>query len=220
MKGVFVTGTGTGAGKTRIAASLARALTARGEDVVAIKPIETGVVDRPADAVALAEACGKPALATDAAWFRSAAPVSPRAAILEGEGAIDVERIVAQARALTRGRCAIVEGAGGLLVPLDEKRTIADLAMAIGLPLLVVAPDRLGVLSDVLAVHEAADRRGLAVAAIALSRVGSELDASTRTNARILRERLAAPVRVVEHGASEMDDLLGDLRAAGIIIDI
>jgi dethiobiotin synthetase len=76
-RGVFVSGTGTGVGKTAVAAALARALVARGERVAAIKPIETGVDGAAADAVALSEACGRPELAHDRRWIRARLPASP-----------------------------------------------------------------------------------------------------------------------------------------------
>lgn len=210
MRGVFVTATGTGVGKTTLATALARTLVRAGHDVVALKPIETGVGARAADADALAEACGRPELATDPAWFRAADPVSPYAATLGGAPPVDLERAVARAREIAFGRLAIVEGAGGLLVPIDAQRTMADLARALTLPLLLVAPNRLGVLSDALCVAEAAERRGLAVAALALSQTAaSEPDPSCRTNARILRERLPFPVFEVPFGPALPEELIG-----------
>lgn len=200
MTGLFVTGTGTGVGKTKIACALTRALASRGVAVAAIKPIETGALNEASDAEALAVACGRPELATDPAWYRARPPLSPYAAALEGELPVQLTPIVSRLRAIEE--LAIIEGAGGLLVPLDRDRTIADLAAALALPLLIVAPDRLGTLSDTLAILEAAGRRQLKIAAVALNRLGDELDPSTRSNARILRERSPAPVVIVERGAN------------------
>ncbi len=190
MRGLFVTGTGTGVGKTSVSCALARALRAAGRDVVALKPIETGVEDAgPTDALALAEACGRPEVANDARWYRARAALSPYAAHLEGEPAPDLEEIVHATREHARGRLVIVEGAGGLLVPLTRHATIADVAATLDLPLVVVAPDRLGVLSEVLTTIECAERRGLRVAMLALNRFGTP-DPSVRSNLRILAERL------------------------------
>jgi dethiobiotin synthetase len=195
-RGLFVTGTGTGTGKTTVAASLARALLAQGVDVAAIKPVETGVLgDDPADADELADACGEQALARDPAWFRATAALSPYAATLEGDPPLDVPVVVRRMREIIdRHRVTLVEGAGGLLVPLDPLRTIADLARAAALPLLIVAPDRLGVLSDVLTTVAAAERADLEIGGVVLC-AARESDPSSRTNAAILADRLEAPVR-------------------------
>lgn len=192
-RGLFVSGTTTGAGKTTVTCALARALVLRGRVVAAIKPMETGVDPVAEDAQALGRACGRPELATDPAWYRARRAASPYAATLEGEAPPRFDAILTRVREL-HSDVVLCEGAGGLLVPLDRDRTIADLARALALPLLLVAPDRLGVLSDVLAVHEAAAHRGLAVAAIALSATAPEPDPSMGTNVRILAERLSTPV--------------------------
>lgn len=190
MRGLFVTATGTGVGKTTVTCALARALRACGREVVALKPIETGLVDGvAADARALADACGRPELASDPRWYRARAPLCPYAASLEGEAVPDLGALADVAREVSRGHVALVEGAGGLLVPLTRDTTIADLAASLDLPLLVVAPDRLGVLSDALTTIECAERRGLRVAALVLNRFG-EGDPSVTSNARILAERL------------------------------
>ncbi|UJR85060.1 dethiobiotin synthase [Sandaracinus amylolyticus] len=209
MKGVFVTATGTGAGKTTVAAALARALRADSVPVAALKPIETGVDPDAADARALAEACGDPTLADDPRWYRAAAPLSPYAAQLDGGPPLHLDQLLATLCEYARSRFLLVEGAGGLLVPLDRDHTIADLAVALHLPLIVVAPDRLGVLSDTLATCEAAARRGLTVGALVLNRTTPEPDVSTRSNARILSERLPwIPIVLHGYGATDVDPAL------------
>lgn len=197
--GLFVSGTTTGAGKTTLACALTRALIARGRRVAAIKPLETGVEPVAEDARALAVACGRPELASDPAWYRARLPVSPYAATLAGQPPPRLDAILARIGTIDAG-LVICEGAGGLLVPLDRERTMADLARALGWPVLLVAPDRLGVLSDVLAIHEIAVRRGLEVAAIALSATGPVADPSAATNAPILAERLGTPVVSIGYG--------------------
>ena len=103
----------------------------------------------------------------------------------------------------------LVEGAGGLLVPLDRTRDMADLAAALAYPLLVAAPNRLGVLSHARATVEAALSRGISVAAIVLTEPDANPDASSETNLQILRERLALPVISFPH-CSDDDAVLGD----------
>jgi dethiobiotin synthetase len=202
VRGFFVTATGTGAGKTTLTAALAQALRAEGHDVAALKPIETGVEGFPADARALAQACGHPELESDPRWYRARAPLSPYAAQLEGERAIDLGAIARAVREHATGRIALVEGAGGLLVPLDGRATIADLAVELALPILLVAPDRLGTLSEILTAMESADRRGLQVAAVVLGHpTSSPPDDSARTNALVLRtHRPHVPIVGLRHG--------------------
>jgi dethiobiotin synthetase len=88
---------------------------------------------------------------------------------------------------------ALVEGAGGLFVPINRTQLIADLVQALELPVLLVAANRLGVLSHVLAACEAATNRGIRIAAVVLNRSLAD-DESTRTNQVILTERLHCPV--------------------------
>ena len=202
MKGLFVTATGTGGGKTTLTAARARALVADGLAVAALKPIETGVDPVAADARALAECCGDPSLADDPRWYRARLPAAPYAATLEGEPPLDLDRLVEGIGDRARDRFALGEGAGGLLVPIDRQRTLADLARTLALPLLVVAPDRLGVLSDTLAVVGAARAHGLEIRALVLSQSSPTPDPSVRTNARILAERLPTiPVIPLGYGA-------------------
>jgi dethiobiotin synthetase len=217
VRGIFVTGTSTGIGKTTVACALARVLRSHGHEVVALKPFETGVEREPKDAVALARACGRPDLAHRPEWFRSVLPVSPYAAILEGAPPSNLDTIVGAVRREVGNAIAVVEGAGGLLVPISARETIADLAQALVLPLLLVAPDHLGVLSDVLAIAEAADRRRLPIAAVALINraLGSD-DPSVRTNAQILRERLGSPVIQIGY-ASHHDELDRIVLEAGLL---
>lgn len=188
MRGLFVTATGTGAGKTTVTAALTRVLVESGVPVAAMKPIETGVDSVAADALALAEACRDPALAHDPRWYRARLAAAPYAATLEGAPPLDLPRLARTVRERAGTRFALVEGAGGLLVPLDRNHTIADLARALALPLVLVAPDRLGVLSDALLTIEAVRARGLELRAVVLNRTGPHDDPSVRTNARILAE--------------------------------
>lgn len=203
MRGFFVTATGTGAGKTTVTAALARALVAQGKDVVALKPIETGVDPVAADALALAEACGRPELAADRRWYRARPPLSPHAAQLEGHAPIDLPTLAAAVREHAGDRLVLVEGAGGLLVPLDERATLADLAVELALPLLLVAPNRLGVLSETLTAAESADRRSLSIAAVVLNQPAIPTDASAKTNARVLAAHLPR-VPILELGSERI----------------
>ncbi len=195
MAAVFVTSTGTSAGKTFVSRGLAALVRGRGLRVAALKPLETGCVPEAQDAFALARASGHPGLAGLAGLYRVAPPVSPYAATLMGEQEPDFEGIVGVVRAASAGfDWVIVEGAGGLLVPLDGSRDTADLAAALAYPLLIVAPNRLGVLSHGLALHAVAKQRALTTLAMVLTEPDSQPDASAATNARILAERTGLAV--------------------------
>src|SRR4051812_42256898 len=160
MRGVFVTGTDTGAGKTVLAGAVAAALTARGERVAAFKPVLTGL-DEPAppgwprDDELLAAAAGNDVAAVSA--HRYGPPVSPHlAAELAGE-TLELDALAGAARAAARGPAVlVVEGVGGLLVPLSPVATVRDLAAALALPVLVAARPGLGTINHTLLTLEAA----------------------------------------------------------------
>lgn len=179
MRGLFVTGTDTDAGKTTVGAAVLRAAARRGLVAAAMKPVESGCSRhegalRPADAASLAAAVS-PSMPRDLASicpYRFEPPVSPHVAAREAGVRIDLD-VIARAHDSLVARdpdLLLVEGAGGLLVPLDDEgTTIADLAKRLGHPLLVVARDRLGVLSHTLLTLEVAASRGLPVAGVVLN---------------------------------------------------
>lgn len=208
MKGIFVSGTGTGVGKTFVARAIASALHAGGKRVAALKPVETGCVGGVAsDSQALARASGRPELADFRGFYRSDLALAPYAAALEsGTTAPSVRTLVDAVHQAARGsELTLVEGAGGLFVPLDARDTLAELVAALGLPLLLVAQNALGVLSAALSSAECARTRGIELRAVVLVDPRPEQrDASARTNARILDERLGAPV--FEFPYTEDDD--------------
>ncbi len=219
IRGLFITATGTGVGKTFVSRGLARALVSRDTTVAALKPLETGCVAGHAeDATALARAARRPELAHAPGLYRATRPAAPYAAALGGEPAVpptaDLVRAVHDA--CVGATHAIVEGAGGLLVPLDATRTTADLVRALGFPALVVAPDALGVLSHVLTLEHAARALSIPLAAVVLSR-HDDGDASRDSNARILSERLAVPVYVFPRIPDDDDALARAVESAGLL---
>jgi len=166
VSALFITGTDTGVGKTFVGCALAAALRARGRRVAVMKPVETGVAGEPEDALRLRAAAGDPAPLDTVCPHRLRAPLAPAvAARLEGV-TIDVARLVA----LVADRAAaadvlLVEGAGGLLVPLAGRTTWADLAARCALTARV------------------AIAAGLAVRGFVLTQPTAVTDASTATNA-------------------------------------
>jgi len=177
---LFVTGTDTEAGKSVLGACLLAAMRAAGEEVRACKPVLTGLDDDgsgpgvwPADDALLAIAAGMER--GDVAPLRFGPAVSPHlAAELAGEP-IDPGELLARTRAAIAGAsAAVVEGVGGLLVPLAGEWTVRDLAAALGLPLVVAARPGLGTISHTLLTLEAARSHGLEVRAVVLTPWPSE----------------------------------------------
>ena len=168
MTGLFVTATDTGVGKTWVACALARAAARRGLRVSVMKPCETGDGD---DGARLLDAAGRPLDAALARPYRFHLPASPEVAARAEGGVVDVAHIEASFARLTRDAdFTLVEGAGGLLVPLAPGVLMADLAARLGLPLLVVARASLGTVNHTLLTIEAARARKLPIAGVVLSR--------------------------------------------------
>jgi dethiobiotin synthetase len=184
VRGLFVTGTGTGVGKTIVSAALLAAMRAAGEPARAYKPVVTGLSEPsgewPPDHELLAAVAGMDP--EDVAPLRFGPAVSPHlAATLAGEP-IDTATLIEHAVAST-GDTLIVEGVGGLLVPLTENFTVRDLAVELGLPVLIAAQPGLGTINHTLLTVEAARAVGLNVAAVVLTpwpTAPSEMELSNR----------------------------------------
>jgi dethiobiotin synthetase len=182
-RGLLVTGTGTGVGKTAVAAGLARLLRRRGVDVGVLKAAATGVPpDDDADLLRAASGADDPLELVSPLRFRE--PLAPAVAA-EREGAAPDPGAVRRAfdALAARHRFTVVEGVGGLLVPIAWGWTVADLARDLALPLLVVAGAGLGTLNHAALTLEAARSRGLRVLGAVLVRErGGEPDLAERTN--------------------------------------
>jgi len=177
MSAIFITGTGTEVGKTFVAASLIRHLRQLGRSVEAIKPVVSGFdPERSAtsDPGLLLQALGFPATLPNieriSPW-RFRAPISPDAAARREGLRIDVDEVVAFCRSAVEQRQEIllIEGVGGIMVPLDEQRTILDVMMALRLPLILVAGSYLGTISHTLTALDALFRRDMSLLAIIVS---------------------------------------------------
>jgi dethiobiotin synthetase len=172
-RGLFVTATGTGVGKTVVAASILAALRARGERAVPFKPVVTGTdepvdSDWPPDDALLAMAAG--IRVEDATAARFGPPVSPHLAAELAGAPLDpgLLRGAFDARA-AEAETVIVEGVGGLLVPLTRDYLVRDLAVDLGLPLVIAASPGLGTINHTLLTLEAARAAGLRVAGVVLT---------------------------------------------------
>jgi len=168
MNGLFITATDTGVGKTWVACALARAAARRGLRVSVMKPCETGDGD---DGARLLDAAGRPLDAALARPYQFHLPASPEVAARAEGAAVDVARIEECFARLTRDAdFTIVEGAGGLLVPVAPGQAMADLARRLALPLLIVARAALGTVNHTLLTIEAARARQLPIAGVVLCR--------------------------------------------------
>jgi len=192
MRGLFVTGTDTGVGKTVVTCALARGLRAAGVDVGVMKPVETGVpAAGPEDARALRDAGGVEDPIELICPLRFGLPAAPLVAA-RAEGREPSLAAIREAFAALAKRHALmlVEGAGGLLVPFDERTDMADLARALDLPVLIVARTALGTINHTRLTLEAADARGLDVLGVVLSHAQGRLSAADAENLDCLRQRL------------------------------
>jgi len=195
VKGLFVTGTDTGVGKTRVAVALIHALRAQGLRVAAMKPVSAGHMpgELNEDVVALLQAANVAADPRDVNPYAFAEPVAPHIAAQQAGVRIDLDVIAAAyARLAAAADVVVVEGAGGWRVPLNEHEDMADLAQRLGLPVVLVVGLRLGCLSHALLTAESIARRQLPWAGW----VGNAIDpdmACQAENVAALRARLPGP---------------------------
>jgi dethiobiotin synthetase len=196
MRGLFVTGTDTGVGKTGLSGALLAAIAAAGNPVRAYKPVLTGLDETPAPPGAASWppdhellACAAGMRAEDVAPLRYGPAASPHlAARLAGES-IDPAALLACARATAADTTLIVEGVGGLLVPLADDYTVCDLAAALELPVIIAARASLGTINHTLLTLKAARAAQLDVRAVVLTPWPQRPDAIERSNRETI-ERL------------------------------
>jgi dethiobiotin synthetase len=209
--GLFVTATDTGVGKTYVTALIARALCEAGRSVGAYKPVCSGAEPREdgslawGDVDALTAAIGGRFDSERVCPLRFQAPLAPNVAARREGARIDFDRLCEGGR-WWQGRVEflLVEGVGGLLCPLTDREVIADLALTLKYPLLIVARLGLGTINHTLLTVEAARSRGLEVAGILLNE--SEPLASlrgTEENPVEIERRARIPVLgILRHGRS------------------
>jgi dethiobiotin synthetase len=188
----FVTGTDTGVGKTFVTALLARALRRAGLDTLALKPICSG--DR-GDAEILRAACEAELDLDDVnpLWFQM--PVAPHLAARRENRNVSISFLEAWFRSVSTGRQSVlVEGAGGWLAPIADKTLIADLAVALGLPVIVVVANRLGCINHALLTIESIRARRLECRGIILNSPARESGDAGLENRPMLEEFTDVPV--------------------------
>jgi len=190
--GFFVTGTDTGVGKTAVTGGLAFGLRRRGLDPGIMKPVASGATPEgkdlvAADAVFLAQMAGvsdPPGLICPVCLEL---PLAPAVAAELAGMPVDPARVEDAFRVLqARHRVMLVEGVGGLMVPLTRDFLVEDLAGRLGLPLLVVARSGLGTINHTLLTLGRARQKGLRVAGVIINGMSPEPDLAESTNARII----------------------------------
>ena len=195
---LFVTGTDTGVGKTRVAAALCRALAARGIRVAAMKPVASGCTQTPEglrneDALALHAAMNVRAHYSEVNPYAFAPAIAPHIAAREAGVDIDFEVLDrAYERLRMRAQFLIVEGAGGWLAPLDATRGFADLAARWQMDVVLVVGLRLGCLNHALLTTESIERRGLRLHGWVANCIDPQFERLTE-NLSTLQNRIAAP---------------------------
>jgi dethiobiotin synthetase len=203
--GLFVTGTDTGVGKSVLAAALLAALRARGVAVRAFKPVITGLeepteLDWPPDHELLALAAGCSAADVIVAGYGP--PVSPHLAAELARRPVDCDALIATARRLTAdpdAEVVILEGVGGLLVPLGDRFDVRRLAAELDWALLVAARPGLGTINHTLLTLEAARAAGLEVAAVVLTPWPASPDEIERSNLETIERLGHVPVATLPH---------------------
>lgn len=217
MKGLFITGTDTDVGKTWVGCNIIQALRGAGVAVTPRKPIESGWPQLPndlsnTDAYKLAEAAGAIADLADVCPNRFAAALSPvRAARMEN-CQLYLKDIKAHCnKQLKADDFLYVEGAGGFYSPLVEDGLNADLASSLNLPVVLVANNKLGCMSQILLCCEAIEKRQLTLAAIILNQVDAIDGDTAMNNEEDLKDYLSYPIFSLEHKQTRLPPELVNL---------
>jgi dethiobiotin synthetase len=228
MNGFFITGTDTGVGKTEVALALMAALQARGLRVTGMKPVAAGAVAAPAglrndDAVRLQRQ------SSDSVAYDLVNPyvfepaIAPHLAAAAADVVIDLDHIKHCYAALAaRADALVVEGAGGWRVPLDERRSMADLVKALDLPVILVVGLRLGCLNHAVLTAEAIARSGIRLAGWVANGIDPDF-AHSAENVDYLERHLSAPLLGVipcyEQTLPEMAALAARLSVAALFAE-
>lgn len=224
MTALFVTSTGTEIGKTFVAAELVRALRSRGRAVHALKPVITGFDPERAaesDTGRLLDALGQPltqdAIEAVSPW-RFAAPLSPDMAAAREGREIDWNALLAYCRrAIDRARSerdtvTLIEGIGGVMVPLDAKHTVLDWIAELRIPALLVAGSYLGTLSHTLTAAGMLAARDVALAGIVVNESETQPVSPEQTAETLARFLPSVPIAVVPRdGSAHARDCLASL---------
>lgn len=190
----FITGTDTGVGKTYATRLILQSLREEGVDAVGYKPVSCGDRD---DATQLAEASGGLPVDEVNPVYLSSALAPLVAGMLENQPVNPAELTAGYHQLANRHAKVIVEGAGGWEVPIAPGYRVSDLAVDLGLPVVVVAANKLGALNHILLTVEAIRAKGLVCAGIVLNQLEDEMDTAMITNKGMVEELAGVPL--LEH---------------------
>ncbi len=219
-KGIFITGTDTGVGKTYIATGIASGLRRSGVDVGVMKPAETGCCSRdgqlvPRDAYKLIRAADTRDSLDLVNPYRFKKPLAPSlAAELEGEK-IDPMKIISAYKKLSlRHDYMIVEGAGGIMVPLWQNYTYLELARTFALPVVIVVKPGLGTINHTLLTISALQHSGSTVLGVVVNFAqNTRVGLAEKTNPFVIEKSSGIPVwDVLSHGSRRFDSILARLK--------
>lgn len=222
-RGIFVTGTDTGVGKTLVSTALMRALKTRGMKVAGMKPVASGSEPTPAglrnaDALALMREQSVPFPYELVNPYCFAPAIAPHIAAAQAGIGIDLRKIVAAFELLqARSDKVIVEGAGGWHAPISDEAGMQELALAINVPALLVVGLRLGCLNHALLSARAIESSGLALCGWVANRLDPAFS-HWEENVGTLMRRLSAPLRgIVRYQATlSIDAAAGALDVDGL----
>jgi dethiobiotin synthetase len=211
---IFLTGTDTGVGKTTVACGLATALQRRGLRVGVLKPAETGCVADgsgrriPEDAQRLGYFASSDLSLEAICPYILSQPLAPAVAADLDAVRIDLPTIARAYAAIAAAHdVTLVEGAGGLLVPLTHSLTFADLAVHLRLPVLLVIGNRLGAINHALLTARAVRAAGLSLLGYVVNALSPTADLAAQSNATVLQEWLGPALGNVPHlGTIELRD--------------
>jgi dethiobiotin synthase len=205
----LITGTDTGVGKTFVTTGLIRFNRSIGIDCVGMKPICTGDMQDVFE-IAAASGTGTPEHLLNPVWFRT--PVAPYTAAIIEDRMIDLFAIRSAFEVLSKKHAAIlVEGAGGIAVPIQREYDFRDMAKDLDLHIVLVAANRLGVLNHTRLTLEAIQSAGLTCALVLLNSMATDADFSQSTNFSVLEDLLQVPVMTIERDQTEFGRIAGKL---------
>jgi dethiobiotin synthetase len=202
----LVTGTDTRVGKTFVTCGVVQATRALGKRCVGIKPFCTGDLGD-IDRITAANSYVLPRHRVNPIWFR--APLAPYAAALVENRIVDIQGAKESYSALAKEfECVLVEGAGGLLVPILERYDFRELAADWELEIILVVANRLGALNHALLTVEAIKTRGLSLKAVILNQIDESESLAQQTNPGILAHLLPTPPIYLDHGQTNFDEVI------------